>query len=301
MSEARARQEPTPICPRCGYDQSGVIATWREACPLRGLCSECGLDYECSTVLGAAALGPRWSVEHGRRLTFGRLARAWWRGMVQRRLWRDFDLAYPIKPRRLWALALAGAAMHHLFFAGAISLGHTLELALSGWSAQQPWAASVWLLPYDDALSLPIGPSSTVEIDAGPMALLIGCTLVVPALVLLIFTQTMSRVGVRRSHVLRGFAYMTPATGPVAFTLLALLGALVVAEGPSASGGLLSAAASLAILLSWPLWQALRWRSFVKHYLRLPHANWIALSMLVILGLVFVASVVLISTWLGVW
>ena len=32
-------------CPRCGYDLSGEIATWTEACPVRGLCTECGLEF----------------------------------------------------------------------------------------------------------------------------------------------------------------------------------------------------------------------------------------------------------------
>jgi hypothetical protein len=39
----------TPACPRCGYDQTGVIASWEQAeplvCPLDGVCSECGLEF----------------------------------------------------------------------------------------------------------------------------------------------------------------------------------------------------------------------------------------------------------------
>ncbi len=31
-------------CPRCGYDLSGV-ATWTDACPLTGVCSECGHPF----------------------------------------------------------------------------------------------------------------------------------------------------------------------------------------------------------------------------------------------------------------
>src|SRR4051812_42242580 len=40
-----------PMCPRCGYDLSGAIATWTETCPLNGLCTECGLTFENRMVL----------------------------------------------------------------------------------------------------------------------------------------------------------------------------------------------------------------------------------------------------------
>lgn len=39
-----------PICPKCGYDQSGEIATWECVCPLKGRCSECGTEFEWAKV-----------------------------------------------------------------------------------------------------------------------------------------------------------------------------------------------------------------------------------------------------------
>ena len=41
-----------PICPKCGYDQSGEIATWESACPMMGLCPECGLEFGWAQVFG---------------------------------------------------------------------------------------------------------------------------------------------------------------------------------------------------------------------------------------------------------
>lgn len=63
-----ARREPTdprhtPRCPRCGYDQSGEVQTWRSACPLHGRCPECGLEFRWRYVLHARAIGPTRSVE----------------------------------------------------------------------------------------------------------------------------------------------------------------------------------------------------------------------------------------------
>ena len=41
----------TPTCPRCGYDLSGIVASWTNSCPLTGICSECGLKFRWGAVL----------------------------------------------------------------------------------------------------------------------------------------------------------------------------------------------------------------------------------------------------------
>ena len=41
----------TPTCPRCGYDLSGIVASWKDACPLTGICSECVLEFQCRYLL----------------------------------------------------------------------------------------------------------------------------------------------------------------------------------------------------------------------------------------------------------
>jgi len=52
-------------CPRCGYDQRGVIDSWTEACPLTGTCAECGLAFEWAELLGPTRRLPSWCVEYG--------------------------------------------------------------------------------------------------------------------------------------------------------------------------------------------------------------------------------------------
>jgi len=57
-------QTHTPICPKCGYDQSGEIATWSTQCPLTGTCPECGLDFQWFNVLNPDHTKIHWYTEH---------------------------------------------------------------------------------------------------------------------------------------------------------------------------------------------------------------------------------------------
>jgi hypothetical protein len=60
----------TPVrvrCPRCGYDQRGVVATWTASCALQGRCAECGLAWEWADLLNDKRHKPRWCVEYAHR------------------------------------------------------------------------------------------------------------------------------------------------------------------------------------------------------------------------------------------
>lgn len=61
--------EPTlnPVCPGCGYDQSGEIATWKDQCPIGGRCVECGSAFgwrEVYQILGEWGSEVDWYSEH---------------------------------------------------------------------------------------------------------------------------------------------------------------------------------------------------------------------------------------------
>lgn len=45
---------PKPRCPRCGYDLSGAVATWKTSCPLEVTCSECGQRFKSIAVFRGA-------------------------------------------------------------------------------------------------------------------------------------------------------------------------------------------------------------------------------------------------------
>lgn len=76
-------------CPRCGYDQSGVVATWRDACPVQGVCSECGYAFEWSDVFNAHRLVLRGFFEHGK-------------GLWQSWLWAMRTLMWVLVPPWFW-------------------------------------------------------------------------------------------------------------------------------------------------------------------------------------------------------
>lgn len=58
----------TPICPKCGYDQSGFISTWESRCPLEGRCPECGLDFAWADVMDPSRVSLAWYSEHAFRI-----------------------------------------------------------------------------------------------------------------------------------------------------------------------------------------------------------------------------------------
>lgn len=53
-----------PTCPRCGYDQSGTAGSWTDACPLKGVCAECGEGFAWSDVLNPHPTTLHWYAEH---------------------------------------------------------------------------------------------------------------------------------------------------------------------------------------------------------------------------------------------
>ncbi len=55
-----------PRCPACAYDLSGIAESWREACPLRGVCPECGGSLDWRALLTRPDQPPPWSFEHAR-------------------------------------------------------------------------------------------------------------------------------------------------------------------------------------------------------------------------------------------
>ena len=50
-------------CPRCGYDLGGVVAIFRDSCPLEGTCSECGMALRWGEVSCPAGVVDRSNFE----------------------------------------------------------------------------------------------------------------------------------------------------------------------------------------------------------------------------------------------
>ena len=93
-------------CPRCGYDQSGTVATWSHSCPTRGTCSECGLEFEWANILNPFRGRLPGLLEHARgmRQTFRWTFTTFGWMLLPHRFWKRVEMHHTI---RLWPIALA--------------------------------------------------------------------------------------------------------------------------------------------------------------------------------------------------
>jgi len=105
-----SKQSHIPICPKCGYDQSGEIATWESVCPVEGRCPECGLEFAWADVFDPSRVELNWNVEHARTVwqmlsrTPGTLLRL----MIPFYYWRSVGVDTPVRLRALsqWILLM---------------------------------------------------------------------------------------------------------------------------------------------------------------------------------------------------
>jgi len=95
-------------CPRCGYDQRGVLSTWTESCPLEGVCTECGLRFAWCEILRPEKFEPRWCIEfEPQRRRLPRAAvRTWFRSFVPWLFWSRLKMSDRIRWPRLLAYIL---------------------------------------------------------------------------------------------------------------------------------------------------------------------------------------------------
>lgn len=110
-----------PSCPRCGYDQSGVIASWVESCPLQGTCSECGLEFAWYDVILANRLRVPGFFEHMSGLQPRAAWRTWVWTLWPAKFWRRVRLEHPVRLSRAWLwllLLLVQFQLAHIAFDG---------------------------------------------------------------------------------------------------------------------------------------------------------------------------------------
>ena len=91
------------VCPRCGYDLRGIVAAWRESCPLSGTCAECGLEFGWEYILRPDRLTPRWCIEFvpRRRGIPMAAAKTLLRSFWPWGFWKRMHMAFPVRWRRL--------------------------------------------------------------------------------------------------------------------------------------------------------------------------------------------------------
>lgn len=181
-AESLPAQRVRAVCPRCGYDLSGVVESWRESCPLEGVCSECGLGVEWGRVF-AGAEPPAWSCEHAVRFSVWKLLKTSWRLMWPPAYWRAITMETPVRAGRLAWMVVGFAVTGYVGLLGLfLCLGFAAVFVR--WlrdGRDIPWAGIAddltTLIPYYP-LGLRLGSfySETIE-EFAPLAavLLVAC------------------------------------------------------------------------------------------------------------------------------
>ena len=120
-----------PICPKCGYDQSGEIATWKTQCPVQGRCPECGLEFAWANVMDPNRVELPWYVEHAKtkRELLGRTIPTLWYLLFPNRYWRRLGMEAPRSLKRyvLW-IALMMLGLHIVSSVALLTSIHGLTL-----------------------------------------------------------------------------------------------------------------------------------------------------------------------------
>lgn len=305
-------------CPRCGYDLSGVVAAWNHAesasCPMRGTCSECGLEFAWGEVLNPEISVPAWSFEHARSQHMFRLVRTILLCFRPWRLWRQLQMQHTVNIARLVVIVLVGVPVAHLTLT-------PLRFACLAVSTHHPGVpgAAAWLLdvfnaswPYGDGLEwYSISQGDIVARDLISFDSVWGAIWwsIIPLMFVLV-PATLRSCHVRPAHVIRIGAYW------LVFAALALPFAarlhVIIQDVLDPIDAFLSkhdvippywGSNFMYHLYRARLWQQplclwalafMYWGYALRYYLRLPRARIVAGVLVLIAGLIafFVAYVV---------
>ncbi len=139
-----------PICPKCGYDQSGEIATWESQCPISGVCSECGEPISWREIF---AIQREWGSEvawysehaHSLRLKILRTPGTMMLRLVfPHRYFRDVNHRRSVRPLDLAISVLLMAMILHVL------------VSPIGFAANRVEGSSYWFQPQRVSMSLEV-------------------------------------------------------------------------------------------------------------------------------------------------
>ncbi|MFO0835422.1 MAG: hypothetical protein U0638_10645 [Phycisphaerales bacterium] len=307
-----ACKHSSPSCPRCGYDLSGAVAAWNHAesasCPMRGTCSECGLEFAWGEVLNPEISVPAWSFEHARSQHMSRFVRTLLLCFRPWRLWRSLQMHNSVNPARLVLLVLVGAPAAHL----ALMSLRFVSFALTEPDRRGVLTATDWLLgaanacwPYGDGLdwyqinmSGGVTPAAFLSFDSVWGAIWWS---IIPLMFVLI-PITLRSCRVRPAHIARIAAYWLVCSA-LALPLVARLHIIADAVlhptnlllhrvGLLGSYWYTNAIDELRHILVWQqplcLWGVafVFWGYALRSYLKLPRARLVAGMLVFLAGLV---------------
>lgn len=288
-------------CPRCGYDLRGVMSTWQTACPVTGVCTECGLDFAWAELLNRALVPPAWHVESplGQHRFPRRVVGTLWRSIVRPyRHWRSLKMSHHVCWASITGYLLTLVFLVYLCTAAATALvvmgearraqtpfEEQLKVAILAflWPvtpeslAITPPAPVSWWQPRGRAwTTAPLMHFSRIGTSVGLGAGTAIIQFLVIALVFLALPITRRRCKVRMEHVWRiaalGVAIWAPALMLFAFTEPASMLSTPWPRAGSLTDLLIKGGTVLTSALSF-LW----WVLAVRWYLRMTHAFWVAI------------------------
>jgi hypothetical protein len=119
LRKIEAQAYHAQICPKCGYDQSGEIATWESECPVQGRCPECGLELSWSDVFDPQLNQIHWYVEHTKSLRsmIYRTPKTLWMLVFPHRFWGQLGVTRRVSIPRLLVWSLMVIIFMHLLVA----------------------------------------------------------------------------------------------------------------------------------------------------------------------------------------
>jgi hypothetical protein len=310
----------TPACPRCGYDQSGAIAAWERseppACPLEGVCSECGLEFAWRDVLNPRFHDLARFFERARNRLVAAFFTTWLRALRPRRFWSWIRMEHPTRAGRMALVVAIGVALVAAIAAAFVAaITPWLELMARflppRYYQTTGWSDIFWnsRLVGGDLYFTKRGNG-----DPAPWVVIaVGAALCMP-LAFVLLPVTLRRARVRRGHIVRVWAY-----GLIWLPLVLAAPALVFALVPMGVmldvrlhgagywcrglGVWLYRFSSLPGLACAAAWIFLWWKAAAGRYMRLPRPALIAGAMLLLTILLVVGVLTVIpggAMWL-VW
>jgi hypothetical protein len=276
-------EQPQALSPRCGYDLEGLIASWAMSCPMRAVCSECGLDFDCGRVLSAQLFGPMWSYEHSAQ----RSAARWWAtGTTTLNPWRmcrELEVDHVIRPGRLvWFTIQWLIICHFLLAAIVMFLGNSpgRVFAPPGISSvlkacdELPDPLNRWAQPlvFPAGCDIRIGTGAfwaSTSIPIMPIVALVFMPWVLMPLWTVLLDATFRIARVRRVHLLRALAYSLPGAATWFFLMLGYF--IIVTATTGSRTWDKPRAAALFIFSLYLAYHVAWWRQFIDRYLRLRH------------------------------
>lgn len=281
---------------------SGPVSTWADSCPVEGVCTECGLAFAWTVVMRPHRHELPWLFEHARRLLWLRFIGTALRSLFPWRFWKQVRLEHRLVGRRL---AWYGALVAVLFYAVAVGM----LWAAPDVSSMLTTPASMWSIPYFSyrltfwQLIMPFGWEGAFW-DWGMMSsaytsCAIGMTLATPLLFPIVrFSLRQSKV--RPMHIVRGGVYSLTGSAVIAVVGWILGFAAQVLEANAWNMPGLRSIWEVVywwqdrepVVWFWMAWLLLSWWMFCRRYLKLRHAFFVALALLVIAGMLPVVVLV---------